>query len=94
MTVTVLTKESLQELKYEILDTIKATAEGKNGEPKKWLRTRELQELIDLSAGTLKNLRDAGIIKYWKDVQFVYYDWEYIEELLEGPHRKTKKTKK
>ena len=93
MTVTVLTKESLRELKYEILQTITDALEKKNENPKKWLSKKELQETIDISSSSLKKLRDQGIIKFWKDEKFVYYDWEHIEGLLETSHRKVRTRK-
>jgi hypothetical protein len=94
MTVAVLTTDSLRELRYEILEAITNTLEKKNEKPKKWLSKKELQEIIDISHTSLKKLRDAGIIKFWKDEKFVYYDWEHIEELLEGPHLKGKPKRK
>ncbi|HVT87045.1 MAG TPA: hypothetical protein VHD35_17730 [Chitinophagaceae bacterium] len=94
MTVTVLTKESLREFKYEFLQAMKQALERNNEKPNKWLRTHELQELLDISVGSLKKLRDEGAIKFWKDEKYVYYDWEQIEELLEGAKEKPKPRRK
>ena len=84
MTVSVLTEDSLRELKYEILKTIKGIIEKEPEKPKKWLLKKELQEIIDISSGSLKLLRDNGTIKYWREGNTILYDWEWIEGLLEG----------
>ena len=84
MTVTVLTKDSLREFKYEILEAIKGMLEKKDEKPKKWLRASELKELLDISPGTLKTLRDSGTLIYYADYGPILYDYEHLLKLLEG----------
>ncbi|HMU47866.1 MAG TPA: hypothetical protein PKC72_15955 [Chitinophagaceae bacterium] len=84
MKVAVLTEQSLRELKYEILETIKGITDKEPEQPKKWLLKKELQEIIDISSGTLKMLRDNGTLKYWREGNTILYDWEWIEGVLEG----------
>ncbi len=93
MIVTVLTKASLIEFKYDILAGIKEALERKPEEPKKWLRTFELCDLLQMSASNLQTLRNSGVLKYYKTGGFIYYDYEHIKDLLERESKKEKRRK-
>ena len=94
MTVSVLTKESLNALKFEILDAMTEALDSKPEEEKKWLTTAEFQKVFDISAGSLQLLRVNGSLKYEKIYGRIYYDYEYMVNLLEEKSGGSKKKRK
>jgi len=84
MPVTILTKEDLQEFKKEMLMEMKAILEQGPAKPKKWLRSPAVQELLQVSPGTLQTLRVNGTLKCSKIGGIVFYDHDHIQKLLEG----------
>jgi hypothetical protein len=84
MSVTILTKEDLQEFKKELLQEIKATLEQGPAKPKKWLRSPAVREILQVSPGTLQTLRINGTLKYSKIGGIVFYDYDHIQKLLES----------
>ena len=72
------------EFKVELLEDIKELLENNNGRSgKKWLRSNEVRELLDISRGTLQNLRINGTLPYTRIGGVLYYDHNEIIELLE-----------
>ena len=53
-----------------------------NVTPKKWLRSYEVRELLNISPGTLQHLKATGIIPFSKVGGSHYYDYQKIHELL------------
>lgn len=51
--------------------------------PKKWLKSNEVKEILDISTGTLQNLRNNGSLPYSKIGGMIYYDREAIDKLME-----------
>ena len=84
MPVTILTKEDLHEFKNELLNEIKAILEQGPAKPKKWLRSAAVQELLQVSPGTLQTLRINGTLKYAKLGGIVFYDYNHIQKILES----------
>lgn len=82
MNVDIVTKEDLENFKKELLTEI-----GKlvNPEPnKKWITSKELREILSISASSLQNLRNSGEIRATKVGGKFYYRLSEIEDLLEG----------
>lgn len=50
--------------------------------PKKWLKSNEVKEILDISTGTLQNLRNNGSLPYSKIGGMIYYDREAIDKLM------------
>lgn len=83
MTLTILTKEDLQEFKMELLAEIKKMIKAEdNLIPKKWLKSKEVIKLLNISSGTLQNLRINGTLTYTKIGGTLYYDYADIDKLL------------
>ena len=57
MAISIITKEDLQEFKIELLEAIKNLLQNNLSEQKLWLRTSEVKKLLNISSGTLQNLR-------------------------------------
>ncbi|QOW10155.1 helix-turn-helix domain-containing protein [Kaistella flava (ex Peng et al. 2021)] len=82
MALEVLTKEDLQQFKIELLESIENLLQGKKTEEKLWLRTSEVKELLNISSGTLQNLRINGTLSYSKIGGTLYYNYNDIQKLL------------
>lgn len=85
MSVTIITKEDLQEFKMEIISEIKHLLQTSDSAPtKKWLKSNEVRKLLNISSGTLQNLRINGTLSYTKIGGIMYYDNSDIDKLLHG----------
>jgi len=83
MTLAILTKEDLQQFKMELLAEIKKIIKSEdNAISKKWLKSKEVVKLLNISSGTLQNLRINGTLTYTKVGGTLYYDNADIEKLL------------
>lgn len=83
MAATIITTEDLLEFKIDLLQEIKKLIQ--TSEPntnKKWIKSKEVTELLNISPGTLQNLRINGTLTYTKIGGTLYYDNTDIEKLL------------
>lgn len=84
MAIEILTKEDLNQFHKSLLEDIKEILKGKNQQTKKWLKSTEVRKLLNISPGTLQNLRINGTLTYTKIGGIVYYDHSDIEKVLNG----------
>jgi len=85
MPTSIVTTDDLREFKMELLEDIKLLLQNQNGQPtKKWLKSNDVLELLQISPGTLQNLRINGTIPYTKMGGVLYYDYADIMEVLEN----------
>ena len=82
MAISIITKEDLQEFKIELLEAIKNLLQNNLSEQKLWLRTSEVKKLLNISSGTLQNLRINCTLAYSKIGGTIYYNYKDIEKLL------------
>lgn len=82
MNVSLITKEDLQEFKNELIEEIKDLFDNKSSEQKRWLKSNEVKEILNISSGTLQNLRINGTLRYSKVGGTLYYNYKDIEKLL------------
>jgi hypothetical protein len=83
MSIAIVTKDDLQEFKMELLQEIKKLVQqGENSNSKKWLKSKEVAKLLNISPGTLQNLRISGTLTYTKIGGTLYYDNTEIEKCL------------
>jgi hypothetical protein len=82
MAISIITKEDLQQFKIELLEGIKELLQIRTTEQKLWLRTAEVKKLLNISSGTLQNLRINGTLSYTKIGGLLYYNYKDIEKLL------------
>ncbi|MCG6190842.1 helix-turn-helix domain-containing protein [Maribellus maritimus] len=79
----IVTTDDLREFKTELLDEIKKILKEYNGQPsKKWLKSWEVRKLLNISPGTLQNLRINGTLPYTKIGGTMYYNCEDIQKML------------
>lgn len=86
MAIEVITKEDLQEFRVQLLNEIKEALRAvvKPQPVKPWLRSKEVRRILNISPGTLQNLRITGKIRSSKVGNLHYYKQEDIEKLLNG----------
>jgi len=83
MAAEVLTTDDLKEFKAELLEEIENLLKNVNDKPsKKWLKSPEVRKLLDISPGTLQNLRVNGTLPYTKIGGVIYYAYEDIQKML------------
>jgi hypothetical protein len=84
MNVELVTKEDLKELENNLLNAIKLINKPGQEEVKKWLKSVEVRKLLNISPGTLQNLRINGTLRYTKIGGIMYYKLEDINKIMEG----------
>jgi hypothetical protein len=67
----------------ELLDDIKKLLiKQASGTLKRYLKSSEIIELLQISPGTLQNLRINGTLPYTKVGGIIYYDAEEIQNMM------------
>lgn len=84
MAVQVITLEDLNEFRSLLLNDLKEIIHSKPQQAKQWLKSKEVRKLLNISPGTLQNLRINGTLSYTKVGGIMYYDNADIEKLLNG----------
>lgn len=84
MAIEIITKEDLFAFKLELLNDLKTLLSKEVSKPKKWLRTREVISMFNISPGTLQNYRVQNLIPFTKIGNTLYYPLDEIEILLKS----------
>jgi hypothetical protein len=80
-----ITVDDLQQFKKQLLEELLAALKPQMGAPnKKWMKSHEVRRLLKISPGTLQTLKSSGIIPYTKIGGVHFYDYNDIQQLLEG----------
>ena len=82
MNVEVITKEDLQVFRLQLINDIREIVQQKQPQTKEWLRSCEVRKLLQISPGTLQNLRIRGMLKPSKIGGIHFYRFSDIETLL------------
>lgn len=87
-----ISKEDLEQFKTELFAELKkrAIAPASGQAEKKWLKSSEVRKLLNISPGTLQNLRINGTISYSKIGSLLYYNREELIKMLEENSSKKK----
>ncbi len=89
MATEILTREDLEEFKWDLLADIKAYLDKREGKKEKsvpetvWLKSHHVQRMLQISSGTLQNLRINGTIPYSKVGGVLFYKKKDIEYILD-----------
>ncbi len=79
----IITTDDLREFKAELLEDIKKIIEEKHNAPvKRWLRSPEVQKILNISPASLQNLRINGTLPYTRMGGALYYDYEDIQKIF------------
>lgn len=84
MAAEIITKEDLQEFGQQLLNQIKGLLGQAIEEPKKWLKSYQVKNLLKISDNTLQTLRDNGTIPFTKIGGILYYSIDDINRVLTG----------
>ena len=84
MTATIITSDDLRNFKMELLDELKDLLAANQPHVKKWLRSSEVRNLLQISPGTLQNFRINGTIPYTKVGGVIFYNYDDIAKVLDS----------
>lgn len=84
MAIEIITKEDLNEFRALLLSELKEILQSKPEQTKQWLKSNEVRKLLNISPGTLQNLRINGTLSYTKIGGIIYYSNADLEKLLEA----------
>ena len=83
MPTSIITTDDLLEFKLELLDDIKnLLVKQSKGKLKKHLKSSEIMDLLQISPGTLQNLRINGTLPYTKIGGIIFYEAEEIQSVM------------
>jgi len=84
MPTSIITTDDLRDFKLELLDDIKKLLSNQaKGRLKKYLKSSEVMDFLQISPGTLQNLRINGTLPYTKVGGIIFYDSEDIQMVLD-----------
>lgn len=82
MVIDLITREDLNEFRNLLLNDLKQFIQPQSQQENKWLKSYEVRKLLNISAGTLQNLRINGTLAYTKIGGLMYYKYSDIEKVL------------
>lgn len=83
MAVEIITLEDLNEFRSLLLNDLKEIIQSNSQKTKQWLKSNEVRKLLNISPGTLQNLRINGTLSYTKIGGINYYKYDDIVKMLE-----------
>ena len=79
----IVTGQDLKDFRTRLLvDLDNLIKEHFNAVPKKWLKSHEVRKLLNISPGTLQQLKNNGILPYSKVGGVHYFDYQKIQQIL------------
>ncbi|MBY0424169.1 MAG: helix-turn-helix domain-containing protein [Cytophagales bacterium] len=84
MPVEIITKEDLMRFKRDLLVELKEIIKEKTPEQPQWIKSPQVRKLLNISPGTLQNLRINGTLPYTKIGGVVYYSMDDIEKVMQS----------
>lgn len=81
MTLDLITKGDLKNFKDEIINEITSLLQGKTDQ-KKWLKSADVRKMLNISPGTLQNLRVNGTLPFTKMGATIYYEYSDVVKVL------------
>ena len=80
----IITKEDLEYFRIQLLNDLKQLQISSTQKPlKEWLKGSEVRKLLNISAGTLQNLRITGKLRSTKVGGIYFYRYQDIEKLFQ-----------
>lgn len=83
-TIEMITREDLKQFKSELMEEIKQLMKPGQGQSKQWLKSVDVRKMLNISPGTLQNLRINRTLRFTKIGGIMYYKLEDINKILEG----------
>jgi len=94
MAAEIITKEDLLEFEDRLTNTIKSLIGRGQEEPKKWLKSYQVRNMLRITPNTLQKLRMDGTLKFTKVGGTLYYNYDDIAKVLAGEPVVDKQKKK
>lgn len=89
MSAQILTTDDLREFKVELIEEIGKLLRQNGIQPvKKWMKSREVRKLLNISPGTLQTMRVNGTLTFSKIGGVIYYEYDDIQKMIETNKRK------
>lgn len=83
MPTSIITTDDLREFKLELIEELRTLiSKTPAQQTRKYLKSAEVMELLQISPGTLQNLRINGTLPYSKIGGIILYDAEEIQSIL------------
>lgn len=89
----ILTKKDLEDFKKELFALLETINSPQPQNQLKWLKNIDVKKMLDISTGTLQNLRLTGALPFSKIGRTYYYKLQDIEEMLNASEKKSLKRK-
>lgn len=84
MPTNIITTDDLREFKMELLEEFKKMLnQQSSGTLKRYLKSAEVMDLLQISPGTLQNLRVNGTLPFSKIGGIIYYDVHDIQKAMD-----------
>jgi hypothetical protein len=84
------TTGDLFDFKRQLIFEIKTLLKEQNGQPAmQWLKSREVRKLLNISPGTLQNLRVRKLLPFTRIGGIIYHDAADIQAMLESKNLKS-----
>lgn len=84
-----ITKKDLEQFKQELFAMLTPLASGQTLNTQKWLKNDDVKKILNVSGGTIQNLRVNGSLPFTKIGGLYYYKQEDIDLMLSGPEKKS-----
>ena len=78
----IITLQDLQAFRLQLLEDFKNLLANQKHADKEWLRSPDVRKLLQISHGTLQNLRINGTLPYKKVGGIIYYKLADIKNIL------------
>ena len=80
----IITTDDLMIFKLELFDELKRLFnEHSKGKHKRYVKSGEVRKLLNISWGTLQNIRINGNLPYTKIGGTIFYEWEDIQRVMD-----------
>jgi hypothetical protein len=83
MSVELITKDDLQQLRNDLLTEIRMLLSILPEKPKEWIKSAEVKKVLKISSGTLVSLRVSGRLKFSKIGGTYYYRYPDLIRMIE-----------
>jgi hypothetical protein len=85
------TLDDLEKFRVNLLMDIRKILDGQLSKPpKRWLKSREVRKLLNISGGTLQTLRNTGQLPFKRVGGLMFYDAAEIDLTLTSPKKLTR----
>jgi hypothetical protein len=82
------TLDDLEKFRVKMMMDIKMLLEGHVSKPpKRWIKSKEVRKLLNISGGTLQHLRNTGQLPSKKVGGLVFYDAAEVDQTLTCPKK-------